>query len=66
MKYLVTAVPWEHGWELYIPTVGVTQASTLEAAPAMAISYISLLLDVPPERITVEITPMPRDVFEDL
>lgn len=41
--YTVRAVRWEHGWELHIDGVGVTQARTLDGAPGMVRDYIESL-----------------------
>jgi ribosomal protein S9 len=39
----VRAVRWEHGWELHIVDVGVTQSRTLEGAERMIRDYIESL-----------------------
>jgi hypothetical protein len=41
--YTVRAVRWEHGWELHIDGVGVTQSRTLDRAPGMVRDYIESL-----------------------
>jgi len=41
--YTVRAVRWEHGWELHIDGVGVTQSRTLDSAPGMVRDYIESL-----------------------
>ena len=55
--YTVTAKRWEHGWELHIDDVGVTQSHSLRDAPAMAREYIAMMLEVPMTEIDVDITP---------
>ncbi|MBO0809569.1 MAG: antitoxin HicB [Actinobacteria bacterium] len=39
----VRAVRWEHGWELHIRDVGVTQSRTLAGAERMVRDYIASL-----------------------
>jgi hypothetical protein len=51
--YTVTAKRWEHGWELHIPDVGVTQARSLVTAEKMAKEYISLMLGVDESAVAV-------------
>lgn len=57
MTYNVTATRWEHGWELDIEGVGVTQSHTLADAERMVRDYLALDLDAPPESFDVTITP---------
>lgn len=42
MTYHVTARPWEHGWELDIHDVGITQSHTLADADRMVRDYLQL------------------------
>jgi hypothetical protein len=41
--YTVRAKRWEHGWELHIEGVGVTQSRTLDNASKMVRDYIESL-----------------------
>jgi DNA-directed RNA polymerase specialized sigma24 family protein len=40
-KYRVTAQRWEHGWELHVDGVGVTQCGPLSDAERMARDYLA-------------------------
>lgn len=42
-RYLVRAVPWEHGWELHIDGEGVTQTTTLARAGQVVHDYLETL-----------------------
>lgn len=42
MTYKITAKAWEHGWELHIEGVGVTQSEGVEDAEAMVRHYLEL------------------------
>jgi hypothetical protein len=42
MTYKVTAKAWEHGWELHIEGIGVTQCEGVEDAEAMVRDYLEL------------------------
>lgn len=44
--YEVAARRWEHGWELHIPGVGVTQATTLDKADRQISDYLSTVFDL--------------------
>jgi hypothetical protein len=55
--YNVRAKRWEHGWELHIDGVGVTQSRTLWDAEEMARDLIARRADLPQEAFTVTITP---------
>lgn len=55
--YSVRAKRWEHGWELNVDGVGVTQSHGLKDAEMMARDLISRRLDVPEDSFGVEITP---------
>jgi hypothetical protein len=55
--YNVRAKRWEHGWELHIDGVGVTQSRTLWDAEEMARDLIARREDLPQEAFTVTITP---------
>jgi hypothetical protein len=55
--YSVRARPWEHGWELHIDGLGVTQSDTLRDAGMMARDYIALDLDVPEDSFEVDVSP---------
>ena len=53
--YTVTAKRWEHGWELHVPDVGVTQSHTLAAAEREARDYISIVNDIDDDAFRVEV-----------
>ena len=56
--YKVDALRWEHGWELHVNGVGVTQSRSLRSAAGMAREYISLVEGISDEStIDVEIRP---------
>jgi hypothetical protein len=55
--YSVRAKRSEHGWELHIDGLGVTQSDDLDDAEMMMRDYISLDLGVPPDSFAVEIKP---------
>lgn len=45
-KYEVTAHQWEHGWELHVDGLGVTQVSALDKADRQVREYICTVLDL--------------------
>jgi hypothetical protein len=53
----VRAKRWEHGWELHIADVGVTQSRSLWDADMMARDLISRRLGVPADSFAVTVTP---------
>jgi len=56
--YQVLAVRWDHGWELHIDGVGVTQSRSLAGARRMVLDYIRLDLgDGAAEDAEIVITP---------
>ena len=55
--YQVRAKRWEHGWELHIEGVGVTQSRTLWDAEEMARDLIARREDLPGDGFAVRITP---------
>jgi len=56
--YAVDAKRWEHGWELHVEGLGVTQSRSLHSAARMAREYISLIEGISDEStIDVEIRP---------
>lgn len=55
--YDVRAKRWEHGWELHIAGVGVTQSRTLWDAEMMARDLISRREGLAPGAFEVAITP---------
>lgn len=59
-EYRVTAHRWQHGWELHIAGVGVTQARTLESADQVARDYLATDLGGTPDDYTVTVTPAPE------
>ena len=44
--YTVRAIRWEHGWELHVDDVGVTQCATLDQADRQVRDYICTALDL--------------------
>lgn len=48
--------PWEHGYELHIAGVGVTQAENLTEADAVVRDFIALDLDAPADSFDVVIS----------
>ena len=56
-NYHVLAKRWEHGWELHIDGVGVTQSHTLWDAEEMARDLIGRREDLPEDAFTVTVTP---------
>ncbi len=62
--YIVTAVPWEHGWELHVEGVGVTQVRVLEKAGQQVRDLIETMTDEPvSDNATITIRP---DLGDDL
>jgi hypothetical protein len=57
--YQVTARRWEHGWELHVEGVGVTQCGPLADAVRMALDYLATELGGDPSDYSV-------DVYHDL
>lgn len=55
--YDVPARRWEHGWELHIADVGVTQSHSLWDAELMARDLISRHTGTEPGSFAVSITP---------
>lgn len=55
--YYVRAKRWEHGWELHIDGVGITQSHTLWDAEDMAVDLITRREDLSPDSFAVTITP---------
>jgi CRP-like cAMP-binding protein len=55
--YSVRAKRWEHGWELHINGVGVTQSRSLRDADIMARDLISRRTDAADGSFAVDITP---------
>ncbi len=47
--YTVTVATWDHGWELHIDGVGVTQTTSVSDAERAAREYLSLALGVEDE-----------------
>lgn len=42
-EYTVSAVPWEHGWELHVDNEGVTQVRTLNRATDQVRDYLATI-----------------------
>lgn len=53
----VRARRWEHGWELHVDHVGVTQSHSLRDAEMMARELISRRVGISPDAFAVTITP---------
>jgi predicted XRE-type DNA-binding protein len=53
--YHVTATPWEHGWELDIDGVGVTQSRSLGDAELMIRDLIARRTDTPAGEVEIAI-----------
>lgn len=53
--YRAQAVRWEHGWELHVEGVGVTQVVHLDEAPAQIRDYVASMHDVDPTEVSVVI-----------
>jgi hypothetical protein len=45
-RYEVCVVPWEHGWELHVDGVGVTQVEDLSDVDAQVRSLVQAVLEV--------------------
>lgn len=54
--YEATVRCWEHGWELHIDGLGVTQSRTLHDAEFMVRDYVAQLLGVPSDCFDVKVT----------
>lgn len=57
MNYNVRAKRWEHGWELHVSGVGVTQSRSLWDAEMMARDLISRREGIPADSFDVAVTP---------
>jgi DNA-directed RNA polymerase specialized sigma subunit len=57
--YTVNATRWEHGWELHVEGVGVTQSKSLSSASRIAREYISLVRSISDES-TIEVLIRPQ------
>ena len=55
--YTVRAKRWEHGWELHIDGIGVTQSRTLDTAEGMVRDYVASLTGRDTAADAVEIRP---------
>jgi hypothetical protein len=65
MTYNVRAKRWEHGWELHIDGVGVTQSRSLWDAEMMARDLIGRRLGVADDSFDVVITPEIGDGLDE-
>ncbi len=63
--YTVRAKRWEHGWELHIDGVGVTQSHGLSDAEHMVRDYVAMLHDVPVDSFDVSIVPEVGDGLDE-
>ena len=64
--YTVDAKRWEHGWELHVEGLGVTQSRSLHSAARMAREYISLIEGISDEStIDVEIRPQIENALSE-
>ena len=57
--YTVDARRWEHGWELHVDGVGITQSKSLRSAARMAREYISLVEGISDES-TIDVKILPK------
>ena len=65
MNHTVTAKRWEHGWELHIGDVGVTQSRTLGSeAERMVRDYLRLDHHADAETADIDIVPELGDLGE--
>lgn len=68
MTYVAKAKRWEHGWEIHVEGVGVTQVRLLEQAKSQACDLIETMLDrrVPESEIELnfEIGPLVEEIYE--
>jgi len=55
---MVRPKPWDHGYELHIEGLGVTQADDRSEFEEVARDFIALDLDVPEDSFEVEIAPV--------
>lgn len=64
----VRAVRWEHGWELHIAGLGVTQCRTLDGADRMVRDYAESLTadsaDGDEVSVTVDLGGLERDAVQ--
>jgi len=54
--YNVRAVKWEHGWELHVEDLGVTQCRTLATAVEQVRDFIATMLDTDAEDAEVHLS----------
>lgn len=54
--YMVRVTPWDHGYELHVEGVGVTQVTDLTEAEGTARDFISLERDVPADSFDLTIS----------
>jgi hypothetical protein len=65
-SYAVDAKRWEHGWELHVQGLGVTQSKSLHSASRIVREYISLAEGIRDEStIDVEIRPQIDNALGD-
>jgi hypothetical protein len=59
--YTVRARRWEHGWELHIDGVGVTQSRDLDGAEQMVRAYLESLTgrDISDDSVVIQPPAMP-------
>ena len=63
--YRVHVKRWEHGWELHIDGVGVTQTRRLTEAEDMSRDYIAMTLDIGVDTFAVDIQDIEVDADVD-
>ncbi len=54
--YTVQAVKWEHGWELHVQDVGVTQCRTLAAAAQQVRDFVATMGDIDADDAAVHLS----------
>ncbi|TYK45104.1 hypothetical protein [Actinomadura decatromicini] len=62
--YTVRPKRWDHGYELHIEGLGVTQVDDLSEAEETARDFIALDLEVPEDSFSVEIAPAVHEHVE--
>lgn len=55
--YAVRAVPWEHGWELHVEGLGVTQVRSLDDAESQVRDYIETATGADPSTARIVVSP---------
>lgn len=64
--YTARARKWEHGWELHIENLGVTQSRTLRDAEQTVRSYVTMSTGRDSDTFEVEVVPDIGEVAEEI